>query len=327
MKLPRFLANWKFDSAQQSYLRAVKQCVCGIELAPNDDSARSSLWTVKAELLRLDSLRGLDENVIRAATRLRTDVLRAITVDPRKTSPHELNLKLASLISQNMRGLGDSEGAKRICVSAYRESAKQLQDYADHRTLTRLVAALEAEFGRCELDLGDLAAAESHFRSSLERLRNSFVFDGTPKEFSFAYMGGDATHDQIEPEAYVQFALTQSSLAEVLRFDEKHEEAYALADESVRTCILLIGLFPQLHDYRVDAARCGVVWIRCRATNEQQANTRDSLLLNIVDELRPLVNTPGVPKSYVVAYTKLATAMGQHASLVPADGPPTGNKR
>ena len=65
------------------------------------------------------------------------------------------------------------------------------------------------------------AEAAVSLRDAMSRERRSCIFDGTPKEFSFAYLKHEAPHEQMEPKA---FAPCRKELTRWMRANKWHSK-------------------------------------------------------------------------------------------------------
>ncbi|MCA9217354.1 MAG: serine/threonine protein kinase [Planctomycetales bacterium] len=246
--------RWEFDQARQSLNAALDHTQHLMSIDPSDDEQLFAYVSINTEVLRLQALDLQDDEVIRTGTKLLLRLQRVSDANPDRVNLQLVRIKLATVVSESMRRIGKSADALKLCQSLLEETGHPLQDAQDHRDVARAIAGLIAEKGTSELELKDFASAEASLRDAMSRLRKSFVFDGTPKEFSFAYMKKEATHDQMEPKAFLQYARVQSTLASALNEAKRPEEALALANDAFRTCLAQMDLSPHLLGIAVDAA-------------------------------------------------------------------------
>ena len=215
--------------------------------------------------------------------------------NPDRVNLQLIRMKLVTLVSESMRRKGKPDEARKLCEALLKDAARPLQDIHDNRDVARTVAGLIAEKGRSELELQDFAAAEASLRDAMSRLRRSFFFDGTPKEFSFAYMKNEATHDQMEPKAFVKYALIQSSLAKILWKTNRIPLACNEADEAVRTCLAATNLFPELPTFGADMVECMLTLLAIDNIASSLEKPRFELAKQVATNSHLLINDHKLP--------------------------------
>ena len=175
--------RWQFRDAATILRSAADQCRDTILLATGRYMvAGSNSFASRSRSCELEALDLNHDLVARRGTQLleqssRDDSMRNLS----RTSPRHAQLLLTSLIAESLLAREDHETAVRLCDGVLVESADQLQDHQDHRTLSRALAAVQTKLAQCQLALGKLDDAESNARSAMQRYRHSFVYDGTPK--------------------------------------------------------------------------------------------------------------------------------------------------
>ncbi|MCA9218307.1 MAG: serine/threonine protein kinase [Planctomycetales bacterium] len=277
--------KWQFDKAKEVLNEAVVQCRELLLLEERGERDPLTLVQVETEILRIEAVQGKHDVVVQQGTRLLSQARDLIDAEPRRTLPRQTQLQLARLVSESLRAQGKIDEAGQLCDNVMREAESQLQDKHDFRPIARAVAAVQTELARCQLALGKYESAEVNSRLAMKRYRDSFVFDGTPKEFSFAYMEGKATHDQMEPNAYAGYAAAQAVLAESCCSLHKNEDSLAQADEATRSCVALIGLFPNLPRYAAEAANCAIALLDVGAATKRLSESQIKLCGYIASEL------------------------------------------
>ena len=185
-----------------------------------------------------------DDRAARQSRKLLTHLDETLVDSPDAYGVHALRLMTCQLLAASLQRLGQPLDAVTIARDGIERSKSSLKDYDDNRCAVESLAIVKRQLGSSLSELGMHAEAEEALRESRKLLRSTFNFDGTPKEFSDAYMQSKVSHSLFHPKAFAEYAISQSKLAAVLRDTGQADEGYELASEAVHTCLLLSALYP-----------------------------------------------------------------------------------
>lgn len=305
-----YLTVGRLESAAEVLADAEVQYRRLLEGTPNEIRYQLPLFSVAYYQAQLAWLDLNDEEAIRIGRRLDDELGELPRQFEQLRGKSQYTLISGFVVSRSLRRQGQPQEAREVCVEALRTTRVELADWQDDRNITRLIAQMDAELGLCDLALGNLAQAESKLRDALLRVRKSFIFDGTPKEFSFAYMGRKTTADQMEPEAFRQYCEIQAALGDVLRRQGKNEEAFVQLDESVRSLHVLTELFTANPEYAADAAASAAILARVESTDEKNREVMLGLLTKTAKSFGHQLGRNDVPLSRIATYAALLAAHG-----------------
>ena len=184
-----------------------------------------------------------------------------IQADRESFELHLLALRSQTLNAGVLRRSGRLDSAREVMRLALRKSSIVLRNSTDRVDVVKAIVQANQEYAMTLSELGDHAKAEKSLRANMQLLRNSFIFDGTPKEFSFKAMTARAPHYQMQPRLFCEYAKTQVVLSRVLRANERMQEGTEQAEEAVRTCATLTRLFPSEVSYAIAAIEAAAEWL------------------------------------------------------------------
>lgn len=146
----------------------------------------------------------------------------------------ELPLQLMRLKSEALRRLGRAEEAKAVCN--LNQVALTLYKRLDERSNRRALAAVQAELANCHFELGEFAEAKENANEALSKVRQTFLFDGTPRDKHLSPAGWNSGRHVEEPAAFALYARIQSLLARLEAVAGNAAQAEELLFESTATC-------------------------------------------------------------------------------------------
>ena len=119
-------------------------------------------------------------------------------------------------------------------------------------------------------------------------------------------MNGEVTHDQMEPKAFSAITpRSQAVLAQILREKHDYQQSQVQADEAMRTCFALIGLFPKLPEYTGEAARCALVLTEGSTTKNSLSPSQLKLCGEVLASLEKHMSGRDVPQAITDLKTQL----------------------
>lgn len=306
-----YLTMGKLEPARKALSAAEEQLKQLLDKSPNEIRYRLPLLSIAYKRAQLAWLDLDDDEAIRLGRGMGDELGELPNEFDSIRGKSEYALLSAYVESRSLRRLGRVEEASEVCRQALKTTAVHLTDWQDDRGIVRLIAQLEAGLGLCHLASGEQGEAEGKFRAALARIRRSFIFDGTPKEFSFAYMAKKATTNQMEPEAFRQYCEIQAALGDTLRLQGKHDESFVQLDESVRSLHALTALFPANPEYAVEAASSATILARGAQTDEKRREVILGLLAKTSKTLEHQVGRSDVPVGRIATYAALLSAQGE----------------
>jgi tetratricopeptide (TPR) repeat protein len=174
---------------------------------------------------------------------------------------HQLAIRTRTLLACSLRRSGSPDSAREVMRLALRKSLHALNDATDRVDVVKAMVQANQEYAMALHELGVDDEAEKLLRASMQLLRSSFIFDGTPKEFSFKALAAKAPHYQMQPTLFCEYARTQMVLSRVMRSTARMQEGAEQAEEAVRTCATLTRLFPSEVSYAIAAIEAATEWL------------------------------------------------------------------
>ena len=293
-------SQWQLDGARDAYESAASLVV----EADSSAAASRRIW-IQTELLRLDSLELDHERVIAQATLLTPEIQRRI-LNHKKYQPTLWSL-LAVAHAGSLREQGKVKEAAQVCADALKTLERSVQVAPDDRSQIRAIASLKCELGKCHLHKDEYDLAQMRFESAMQDVRSTFLFDGTPKDFSMAYLGRKVTGDMMEPAAFAQYAHAQRYLARVLHAKGEIDKGRRHADESFRSSLTLVGLIPAVPQLLADAAEGAMVLLEFDAPYTAAQQIRRVTLL--IEQCRR--SRESIPAKYDRTFTQFFLRAGR----------------
>ncbi len=309
------------DAAKLAFALAKDEYETLVDNQPKNTFYQLRLASLRYGMAHMEQMSGADEEAIRISNETLFSVGKILEENPESIEARRSQILLKLVVVRALRRLGRHEEAMQSSQQILKETRWEFKDSADDRNIARELAELRFELGFSFLSLGKLEKAEQELKHSLEEIRRSFLFDGTPKEFSILSMKGEISEDQMEPRAFAQYAQMQAGLGKVMLMTNRLKEGYRLLDESLRTGVLLDALFPGRPEFIGAASNAATLFAQIDLTNpEFDDGVHDPLLGNLTRSDLQGIQLKQIDKVYVRLQEEAARPKSSQQYLIAASG-------